>query len=124
MNGPDVIHSRGCCCFGEIVLANPLQWLRKTVADTQFRAREESVVEEWEKAPRRRVLKSGKILLGKDPIPCTVQNISERGACLKVPTTNGIPAVFDFFLAEEPARTCKTIWRDDTQIGVMFIQRE
>jgi hypothetical protein len=82
------------------------------------------IVEAWEKPPRRRVSKSGKILLGKDPIPCTVQNISDRGACLKVPTTHGIPAVFDFLLAGEAARTCKTIWRDDTQIGVMFIQRE
>jgi hypothetical protein len=32
--------------------------------------------------------------------------------------------VFDFLLADEPVRTCKTIWRTDTQIGVMFIQRE
>jgi hypothetical protein len=88
------------------------------------RALGECIVEKWEKAPRRRILKPGTILLGKDPIPCTVQNISARGACLKVPTTNGIPAVFDFLLAGKPARTCKTIWRDDTQIGVIFIQRE
>ena len=74
--------------------------------------------------PRRRMLKSGKILLGKHPVPCTVRNISDRGACLKVQTTIGIPAVFDFVLAGEPARTCKTIWRDDTQIGVMFINSE
>ena len=74
--------------------------------------------------PRRRMLKSGKILLGKHPVPCTVRNISKRGACLKVQTTAGIPAVFDFALAGEPVRTCKTIWRDDTQIGVMFIQSE
>jgi hypothetical protein len=95
----------------------------RTAAGTQARARGEFIVEEWEKAPRRRVLKPGTILLGKDPVPCTVQNnISDRGACLKVPTTNGIPAVFNFLLAGEPARTCKTIWRDDTQIGVVFIQ--
>jgi hypothetical protein len=50
--------------------------------------------------------------------------MSEQGACLKVQTTIGIPEVFDFLFAGEPARTCKTIWRDDTQIGVMFIQSE
>ena len=55
---------------------------------------------------------------------CTVRNISERGACLKVQTTAGIPAVFDFVIAGQPVRTCKTIWRDETQIGVMFIQSE
>jgi PilZ domain-containing protein len=71
------------------------------------------------------MLKSGKILLGTHPIPCVVRNMSERGACLKVQTTIGIPEMFDFIFAGEPAaRTCKTIWRDDTQIGVMFIQSE
>jgi hypothetical protein len=35
----------------------------------------------------------------------------------------GIPEVFDFLFAGEPVRTCKTIWRDDTQVGVMFVQR-
>jgi hypothetical protein len=70
------------------------------------------------------MLKAGKILLGKHAVPCTVQNFSEKGACLKVQTTEGIPKVFDFLFAGDPARTCKTIWRNDTQIGVMFIQRE
>jgi hypothetical protein len=70
------------------------------------------------------MLKSGKILLGIHPVPCTVRNISDRGACPQVQTTAGIPAVFDFTLAGEPTRTCKTIWRDDTKIGVKFIRRE
>jgi hypothetical protein len=70
------------------------------------------------------MLKSGKILLGKHPVPCAVRNISEKGACLKVQTTEGIPEVFDFSFADEPLRTCKTVWRDDTQIGVMFIKSE
>jgi hypothetical protein len=81
-------------------------------------------VERRQPPARRRMLKSGKILLGTHPIPCAVRNMSERGACLKVQTTVGIPEVFDFLFAGEPARTCKTIWRDDTQIGVMFLQRE
>jgi hypothetical protein len=70
------------------------------------------------------MLKSGKILLGNHAVPCTIRNISEKGACLKVQTTTGIPSTFDFSAAGEPVRTCKTIWRDDTQIGVMFIPRE
>jgi hypothetical protein len=74
--------------------------------------------------PRRRVLKSGKILIGKHPIPCTVRNISEIGGCLKVQNTAGIPTVFDFLVAGEPIRTCKTIGSTDTLIGVMFIRRE
>jgi hypothetical protein len=77
-------------------------------------------VERRQPPARRRILKSGKILLGKHPVPCAVRNISERGACLKVQTTVGIPEEFVFLIAGESARTCKTIWRDDTQIGVMF----
>ena len=74
--------------------------------------------------PRRRMLKSGKILLGKHPVPCTVRNLSETGACLQVQTTAGIPAKFEVVLADQPARTCKIIWRDETMLGVKFIQRE
>jgi len=60
--------------------------------------------------PRKRLLKSGEVLLGKHPVPCTIRNMSERGACLQVQTTAGIPAIFDFLRAGEPeARTCKTI---------------
>ena len=71
---------------------------------------------------RRRMLKSGKILLGKHPVPWTVRNISENGACLQVQTTAGIPAQFVFLIADEPAGTCKIIWRDETNIGVKFVQ--
>jgi hypothetical protein len=82
-------------------------------------------VERRQPPARRRLLKSGNILLGKHPVPCIIRNISERGACLQVQTTTGIPAIFDFQRAGEPTvRRCKTIWRDDTRIGVMFIQRE
>jgi hypothetical protein len=73
---------------------------------------------------RKRILKSGKILLGKHPVPCAVRNISETGACLQVQTTAGIPSRFEFVIADEPARTCKIIWRNETKVGVMFIQRE
>ena len=70
------------------------------------------------------MLKSGKILLGKHATPCAVRNMSERGARLKVQTTEGIPKVFDFLFAGEPVRICKSIWRDDAQIGVMFVQKD
>jgi len=59
------------------------------------------------------MFKAGKILFGKHPIPSTIRNISEKDACLVFQTTDGIPAAFDFLMAGEPARTCKTIWRDE-----------
>ena len=66
------------------------------------------------------MLKSGKIHLGKHAIPCTVRNLSETGACLQVQTTAGLPSNFEFSMPDRPARTCQTIWRDDTKIGVRF----
>ncbi len=69
---------------------------------------------------RTRLLKSGTILLGKHPVPCTVRNLSEFGACLQVQTTSGLPSIFKFAMAERPTRICRIIWRDDTKIGVLF----
>jgi hypothetical protein len=66
-------------------------------------------------------LNSGKIFLGIHSIPCTIRDISETGASLQVQTTANIPAVFVFVQGGHSARTCQTIWRDDTQIGVIFI---
>lgn len=66
------------------------------------------------------MLKSGKIMLGKAPIPCTVRNLSEIGACLVVQTTFGIPGTFTFTMADHKSQTCKVIWRDDTKLGVHF----
>lgn len=99
---------------------NPAPHLR-LVSDTEPRA----VVERPQPPPRRRLLKSGKILIGINPIPCTIRSFSKTGACLQVQTTAGIPEIFGFLRSGEPAvRACKTIWRDDTQIGVMFIERK
>jgi len=67
-----------------------------------------------------RMLKSGKILLGKRAVPCTVRNLSEIGACLEVQTTYGIPAVFEFTMPNASTQTCKVVWRDNTKLGVHF----
>jgi hypothetical protein len=54
------------------------------------------------KAHRRRILKSGMIILGKEAhLPCSVRNLSEAGACLEVPATFGIPSAF---LLDMPGR--------------------
>lgn len=70
--------------------------------------------------PRTRMLKAGTILLGTHPVPCTVRNLSEIGACLQVQTTYGLPSKFNFAMSEQPTRICKIIWRDETKIGVLF----
>jgi hypothetical protein len=73
---------------------------------------------------RRRLLKSGKVLLGKHPVPCTIRNLSGTGACLEVQTTAGIPSKFEVVLEDQPARTCEIIWLDETKLGVKFTRKE
>jgi hypothetical protein len=73
------------------------------------------------KAPRRRLLKSGTIILGKKAhLPCVVSNLSVSGACLEVQATFEIPSRFLFGMPGRPPQTCKVIWRTDRKLGVHF----
>jgi PilZ domain len=73
------------------------------------------------KVPRRRILKSGTIILGKKAhLPCSVRNLSEAGAYLEVQATFEIPSTFLFGMPGRSPRTCKVIWRNDRQLGVHF----
>lgn len=69
---------------------------------------------------RLRKLKSGKIMLGKAAVPCTVRNLSDGGACLQVQSTFGLPAVFEVSLDDKPPRACKVVWLDATTVRVQF----
>jgi hypothetical protein len=53
-------------------------------------------------------------------IDCTVSNLSDRGARLKVESPIGIPDTFDLVLDNAPVRCCRVTWRKATQIGVEF----
>ena len=72
-------------------------------------------------APRQRVLKSAFIVLSeKAPkLQCTVRNISATGAALQVSTTIGLPPAFDLIF-DGVRRRCRSQWRTDTKIGVLF----
>jgi hypothetical protein len=69
---------------------------------------------------RLRLLKSGKILLGKACVPCTVRNLSDGGARLQVQSTFGLPSAFDLALDGNAPRACKVIWLDATTLRVQF----
>ncbi len=70
--------------------------------------------------PRMRMLKSGKVLLGKHILPCAVRNVSEGGACLEMSSTFGLPKIFDLVIGEKPPRSCKVMWLNDARVGVEF----
>jgi hypothetical protein len=78
-------------------------------------------VEEKRIAPRHRVLKAGFIVISeKAPkLECTVRNLSETGAGLKVSTTFGLPRHFDL-IVDGVRHRCRSVWWTDTQIGIAF----
>jgi hypothetical protein len=53
-------------------------------------------------------------------IDCTVRNMSNRGACLNVESSIGIPDSFDLVLDHASVCNCRVTWRKATQIGVEF----
>lgn len=70
---------------------------------------------------RQRVLKAAKIALSNGGmIDCTIRDISEDGACLRVASTLGIPDFFDLVFDHKTRRPCRLAWRKETQIGVTF----
>jgi PilZ domain-containing protein len=74
------------------------------------------------KLPRHRVLKGAHITFRSHQatIDCTVRNLSEKGACLKVQSPIGIPDDFDLVLNSKSVVHCRVTWRKATQIGVEF----
>ena len=62
---------------------------------------EVDAVNEHRTAPRRRLLKSGKISFGGGAIDCTVRNFSETGAALDVTSPVGIPDHFTLVIGSD-----------------------
>jgi hypothetical protein len=79
-------------------------------------------VDEHRAAPRRRLLKAGRISFGGGAaIDCTVRNLSETGAELEVISPVGIPARFTLVIEAAHIHVpCRVVWRKETRIGVRF----
>jgi hypothetical protein len=72
--------------------------------------------------PRRRVLKGARIVVndGFSTFQCTVRNLSEIGAQLRVTSIVGIPDSFQLVLDDKSSFDCTVIWRRETELGVSF----
>jgi hypothetical protein len=81
---------------------------------------------ERRRQPRRRSLKGARILLNHhhSVIDCTVRNFSSLGACLEVPSTIGIPEVFDLvYESDHSVHPCRIVWHREQRLGVEFVPR-
>jgi PilZ domain len=72
---------------------------------------------------RTRVSRNAKIIVPRRSpvIFCTVENITSRGARLKLASTFGVPETFDLtFEHGRTRRSCHVIWRTRDKLGVAF----
>lgn len=77
---------------------------------------------------RRRDIREAKNLRGVirygaagQEIPCTVANLTPRGAGLSLGTTFGVPEVFHLRIDGEPhSRHCRVAWTNSKMLGVAF----
>ncbi|HWA18069.1 MAG TPA: PilZ domain-containing protein [Devosia sp.] len=79
-------------------------------------------MDEKRASPRRRVLKAGRIVFNdkQSVINCTVRNLSETGALLKVENALSVPSEFTLRFDESSA-SCRAVRRSLAEIAVAFL---
>ena len=82
------------------------------------------MTDEHRASPRQRTLKGGRIVIndGFSTFQCTVRNLSETGARLKVASIIGIPETFQLVMDDGRKFACLVAWKTETEIGVKFDQ--
>lgn len=75
-------------------------------------------------SPRRRVLKSG-IAASNDrhiTVACTVRDISDTGARLRVDSSLTIPDTFELIIEMDGLEAnCSVVWRKGNEVGARFV---
>ena len=71
---------------------------------------------------RHRTLKGGRIAIndGYSTLECTVRNLSDAGALLRVTSVVGVPDTFQLVMADGSKFDCTVARRTATEIGVKF----
>ena len=80
------------------------------------------MTQEHRTVPRQRVLKGGRIVIndGFSTFQCTVRNLSDAGARLKVAGIVGIPDTFQLVMDDGRKFDCTVVWKTEFEIGVQF----
>jgi hypothetical protein len=70
---------------------------------------------------RTQVRKNVRILVNRSSIPCTIIDLTNRGACISFATEREIPDHFELtFGTGQARRACRVTWRADNLVGVVF----
>ncbi|MBR0695211.1 PilZ domain-containing protein [Bradyrhizobium lablabi] len=78
-----------------------------------------SPTKERRSMPRRRVLKTGTIEFGSEPIPCIVRSLSAEGARIEVNSPLWFPDRFVLAIDGE-RRSCRIVWKKEKRLGLAF----
>ena len=80
------------------------------------------MTEERRAVIRHRTLKGGRIVTnsGFSTLQCTVRNLSEAGARLRIASVVGIPDTFDLLLDDGQKFNCRVVWKTEAEMGVAF----
>lgn len=74
---------------------------------------------------RTRLLKHAKILANRTTIPCTIVDLTNRGARIRLADARDVPNRFELYFGNRHAhRACRVTWRTENLLGVAFERRE
>lgn len=79
---------------------------------------------ERRRSPRRKVLKNGRIIPdnGQEPFDCTILDVSQMGARLRVNPSNRVPRRFTLTLSDFTKHSCDVVRQDGATIAVCFAE--
>jgi hypothetical protein len=79
---------------------------------------------ERRRSPRRKVLKNGRIIPdnGQTPVDCTVLDVSQMGARLRVNPSSRVPRRFTLMLSDFTKHSCDIVRQDGATIAVCFVE--
>jgi len=115
--GPTAIAARRSQTNGTSAPAQPARDPR----DMAEPGSEQQPATDKRKAPRRAVLKTGRLRFGRSSEICTVRDMSSTGAAIDTAGAARVPDKFELVLEmESAARACTVVWRKDRLLGVRF----
>lgn len=83
------------------------------------------MIDERRRSQRTRLLKAGHILCPEGQrLDCTVLDMSEGGAKIRLPENTTCPAHFTLRLTTGRSYRCELAWRGGHELGVRFLSRE
>jgi PilZ domain len=98
-----------------------MNWQRAPSADAPDDTAKKAEMDDRRSVRRTHVRKKAKVLVNRSSIPCTVVDLTNRGACISFANAREIPDRFELtFGSGQARRACRVTWRANNLVGVAF----